>query len=99
MEFGKIEPIIFRRLDRNDETSLDVFVRLALPLLSDGGAIIALKGEVDRMELKELRYKALEERNDAGSANRRFTMSLERYGLPLSNSKRSIITIRHKRDD
>lgn len=75
-------------------SSLDFFVRLALPLLADGGVIIALKGEVDKTELDDLRYNVLDKMNAAGSIDRQFTISLERYRLPLLNSARSIITVR-----
>jgi hypothetical protein len=75
-------------------SSLNFFVRLALPLLADGGVIIALKGEVDKTELDDLRYNLLKKMNAAGSVDRQFTISLERYSLPLLNSERSIITVK-----
>jgi 16S rRNA (guanine527-N7)-methyltransferase len=86
---NRFDVIISRAL-----SSLDFFVRLALPLLADEGAIIALKGEVDKAELDDLRCNVLEKMNAAGSTDRQFAISLERYCLPLHNSKRSIITIR-----
>ena len=75
-------------------SSLNFFVRLALPFLADGGVIIALKGAVDKAELDDLRYNVLGKMSAAGSVDRHFTMSLERYSLPQLNSKRSIVTIR-----
>jgi len=75
-------------------SSLELFVRLALPLLACGGVIIALKGEVDKAELDDLQYDVLKKANAAGSLDRHFKLSLERYSLPLFNSERSIITIR-----
>ena len=75
-------------------SSLNFFVRLALPLLADGGVIIALKGEVDKTELDDLRYNLLKKMNAAGSVDRQFTISLEKYSLPLLNSERSIITVK-----
>jgi 16S rRNA (guanine527-N7)-methyltransferase len=86
---NRFDVIISRAL-----SSLDFFVRLALPLLADGGVIIALKGEVDKAELDDLRYNVLEKMNAAGSIDRQFTISLERYSLPLLNSERSIVTLR-----
>ena len=74
-------------------SSLEIFVRLALPLLACGGVIIALKGEVDKVELDDLRYNVLEKINAGGSVDRPFTISMERYSLPLLNSERSIITV------
>ena len=75
-------------------SSLDFFANLALPLLADEGVIIAMKGEVDKTELDNLRYNVLEKKNAAGSVDRQFTISLARYSLPLLNSERSIITLR-----
>ncbi len=92
-----IHPSYIKRFDviiSRAMSSLDFFVRLALPLLADGGVIIALKGEVDRTELDNLRYNVLEKMNAAGSINRQFTISLKKYRLPLLNSERSIITVR-----
>ena len=86
---NRFDVIISRAL-----SSLDFFVRLALPFLADGGVIIAMKGEVDKAELDDLRYNVLEKMNGAGSVDRRFTISLERYSLPVLNSERSIITLR-----
>ena len=74
-------------------SSLEIFVRLALPLLACGGVIIALKGEVDKVELDDLRYNVLEKINTGGSVDRPFTISMERYSLPLHNSERSIIMV------
>jgi 16S rRNA (guanine527-N7)-methyltransferase len=86
---NRFDVIISRAL-----SSLNFFVHLALPLLADEGVIIALKGEVDKAELDDLRYNVLEKMNAAGSVERQFTISLERYVLPLLNSERSIITVR-----
>ncbi len=86
---NRFDVIISRAL-----SSLEIFVRLALPLLACGGVIIALKGEVDKVELDDLRYNVLEKINAGGSVDRLFTISMERYSLPLLNSERSIITVR-----
>jgi 16S rRNA (guanine527-N7)-methyltransferase len=86
---NRFDVIISRAL-----SSLDIFVRLALPFLADGGVMIALKGEVDIEELNDLRCNVIEKMNAAGSVDRLFTISLERYSLPWLNSKRSIITVR-----
>jgi len=86
---NRFDVIISRAL-----SSLEFFVRLSLPLLACGGVIIALKGEVDKAELDDLRYNVLEKMNAAGSSvDRQFTISMERYSLPLLNSERSIITV------
>ena len=75
-------------------SSLEYFVRLALPLLADGGIVIAMKGKIDRAELDNLRYNVLEKINTVGLVDRKFTISIERYSLPLLDSERSIITVR-----
>ena len=86
---NRFDVIISRAL-----SSLDSFVNLALPLLADEGVIIAMKGEVDKTELDDLRHNVLEKINAAGSLDRQFTISLKRYILPLLNSERSIIIVR-----
>ena len=86
---NRFDVIISRAL-----SSLDAFVRLALPLLANGGVIIALRGEVDKAELDNLQNNVLEKMNGGGSLDRQFTISLKRYSLPLFNTERSIITIR-----
>jgi 16S rRNA (guanine527-N7)-methyltransferase len=86
---NRFDVIISRAL-----SSLDFFVRLALPLLADRGVIIALKGEVGKAELDDLQHNVLEKMNAAGSLDRQFIISLERYRLPLLNSERSIITLK-----
>jgi 16S rRNA (guanine527-N7)-methyltransferase len=75
-------------------SSLEYFVRLALPLLSGRGVIIAMKGGVDKAELDDLRYNVIEKMSAAGSVDRQLTISLERYSLPQLNSERFIVTVR-----
>ena len=75
-------------------SSLESYVRLALPLLSDWGVIIAMKGGVDKTDLDDLRYNVIEKMSAAGSVDRQLTISLERYRLPRLNSERSIVTVR-----
>ncbi len=86
---NRFDVIISRAL-----TSLGAFVRLALPLLADGGVIIALKGEVDKADLDDLRDNVLGKMNSGGSLDRQFTISLKRYSLPMLDTERSIITVR-----
>jgi len=86
---NRFDVIISRAL-----TSLGAFVRLALPLLADGGVIIALKGEVDKADLDNLRDNVLGKMKSGGSLDRQFTISLKRYSLPMLDTERSIITVR-----
>ena len=75
-------------------TSLDVFLRLATPFLSEGGVIIGLKGQVEKEELNALRNNVQDKMQGPGLSQRKLAISQERYRLPLLNSKRSIITVR-----
>jgi 16S rRNA (guanine527-N7)-methyltransferase len=86
---NRFDVIISRAL-----ASLGAFVRLALPLLADGGVIIALKGQVDKADLDDLRDNVLGKMTSGGSLDRQFTISLKRYSLPMLNTERSIITVR-----
>ena len=75
-------------------SSLDSFVRLALPLITDDGVVMAMKGELKKTELGLLqRYLRLKDK--AGTLNRHYTISVEKYTLPVINSKRSIVTINY----
>ena len=70
-------------------------MRLSLPLLASEGLIMALKGQVDDSELADLRNNVpLKKMNFAGSNDRRFTISMEKYSLPFLKSERSIVTLR-----
>jgi 16S rRNA (guanine527-N7)-methyltransferase len=75
-------------------TSLDFFVRLALPLLAEQGTIIALKGHTKQEDLDELQSKNTEKIDCPNSVRGTLTASMLTYNLPLVNSKRSIISIR-----
>ena len=87
---NRFDVIISRAL-----TSLEFFVRLALPLLACGGLIMALKGQVDNMELADLRNNVLSKKmNSAGSIERLFTISLKKYSLPFLYSERTIVKLR-----
>jgi 16S rRNA (guanine527-N7)-methyltransferase len=86
---NRFDVIISRAL-----SALDAFVLLALPLLKNRGVIIALKGEIDKSELNDLQDNVLEKMKSGGSIDRQFTISRERYSLPMINAERSIITVR-----
>jgi 16S rRNA (guanine527-N7)-methyltransferase len=85
---GRFDVIISRAL-----SSLEYFVRLALPLLAEKGLIIALKGEVDKSELDDLRHNVIDKLNSTVPLGQQFTISVERYSVPLLDSSRSIITV------
>lgn len=75
-------------------SSFESFVRLALPLLAESGRIIALKGQMDESEMYDLRCNISAKMAGTDPIDRPLTISLEKYSLPLLNSKRSIITVR-----
>jgi 16S rRNA (guanine527-N7)-methyltransferase len=75
-------------------SSLDSFVRLALPLVADGGVVMAMKGKLEKTELDHLQ-RYLKVKDMAGPANRPFVISVENYSLPVLISKRSIVTLKH----
>jgi 16S rRNA (guanine527-N7)-methyltransferase len=67
-------------------SDLLTFVKSALPLLAERGTIIAMKGEVDAKELDAVRADALGDQ---------YSLEIEKYGLPSSRAKRSIVIIKH----
>jgi 16S rRNA (guanine527-N7)-methyltransferase len=74
-------------------SSLDVFRRLAWPLLIDTGAVMALKGDIANDELNELQGRAFSGGDPGKTANRQFSVSVETFHLPFLNSNRSIVII------
>ena len=83
---NRFDVIISRAL-----TSLESFVRLALPLLACRGLILALRGQVDREELVNLRENVLIKMKSAGWTDLLHQVSLEKYSLPFLNSDRTIV--------
>jgi 16S rRNA (guanine527-N7)-methyltransferase len=83
VEFEKHFDIIISRA----LTSLESFVVMSLPLLSENGMIIALKGNVDDAEIKAVR--SLINRHD-------MSLTLQQYPLPLLEDNRTIVSIRYR---
>jgi 16S rRNA (guanine527-N7)-methyltransferase len=75
-------------------TDLESFTRHGLPLLSEQGVMIALKGKVDQTEMEKMESLAFEKSNKSNPNQHRFPMAVEKYRLPFTQSNRSIITIR-----
>lgn len=86
---NRFDVIISRAL-----SSLDSFVRLALPLLAKEGIIIALKGEANQKELDGLKSNLPEKMNKPPFAQNRYALSLQKYRLPFLKSRRSIISVK-----
>jgi len=66
-------------------SSLDLFVRIALPLLAKDGAIMAMKGEVSQKELDAVNLDDLEGR---------YRLEVQNYRLPSIETARSIVILR-----
>ena len=75
-------------------TEIKSFIRQGLPLLAEEGVMIALKGKVDQTEVETGGSNALDKLDNSNSDQHRFPMAVEKYKLPFTQSKRSIITIR-----
>ena len=76
--------------------SLKLFCRLAVPLLSDEGIIIALKGDAGDDGLGELSGRESGPGEDGKPLGDHFSVTLEKYSLPFLRSKRSVVLIRKK---
>ena len=66
-------------------SSLALFVELAMPLLAAHGTIIAMKGEVDQIELDKLR---------SDFPPNRYHIEIKNYKLPSIDAPRSIVIVR-----
>jgi 16S rRNA (guanine527-N7)-methyltransferase len=75
-------------------SSLEFFHRLALPLLIEGGTILALKGSDDVDGIRTLQGSRCCEGDDPKTAGPHFSVTVEKFRLPFINSNRSIAIIR-----
>ena len=80
-------------------SSLELFRRLALPLLIDGGAMMALKGDLVVDEVKELQGRGVGDGGDPIAVGRQYSVTVEKYRLPFLNSARSIVIIKSKQSN
>ena len=67
-------------------SSLEHFVKMALPLLAKLGSIMAMKGKVNQKELDAIRSEFLVDR---------YSLEVQNYKLPSIEALRSIIIIKH----
>jgi 16S rRNA (guanine527-N7)-methyltransferase len=74
-------------------TSLDGFALMALPLVSKGGFIIALKGKVSRAEVDSVRLLLEKTPGVTNIEERQLSIDVEKYILPYLGSERSIVII------
>lgn len=75
-------------------SSLDAFVQMALPLLSEEGLIMAWRGKVTPSELNALESDVLIKMNSNQYARRQYSLDLETFKLPVIEAERSLICIR-----
>ena len=75
-------------------SSLDAFVQMALPLLSEEGLIIAWKGRVSQSEIDALESDVLKNMNSDQYVQRQYSLDLETYKLPVMEAERALICIR-----
>jgi 16S rRNA (guanine527-N7)-methyltransferase len=75
-------------------SSLELFCRLALPLLIAEGFIMALKGDVGFEEINELQDRGFGDGGDPKTVSRQFSVTVEKFLLPFLNSNRAIVIIR-----
>ena len=78
-------PDLFDVIISRAMSSLDLFVKMALPLLAARGTIIAMKGQVDAFELDQLRSNLPKDR---------YQIEVKSYRLPSIPARRSMVMIR-----
>jgi 16S rRNA (guanine527-N7)-methyltransferase len=75
-------------------SSLELFCRLALPLLFAEGSMMALKGDVGIDEINQLQARGFGDGGDPKTVSRQFSVTVEKFRLPFLNSNRSIVIIK-----
>jgi len=76
-------------------SALDHFFKLALPLLAEGGSVIAFKGEVEQDEFNDLNTSIFKEMPGKGLVSRQFSIAREKFRLPFLNAQRSIVILKN----
>jgi 16S rRNA (guanine527-N7)-methyltransferase len=76
-------------------SALDHLFKLALPLLAEGGSVIAFKGEVEQDEFNDLNASIFKERPGNKLISRQFSIASEKFRLPLLNAHRSIVILKN----
>jgi 16S rRNA (guanine527-N7)-methyltransferase len=74
-------------------SSLDKFITMAFPLLSEKGMILAMKGKNISGEIKALNSLSLKLHDKSVNCSDYFDMKVKEYTLPYSDAKRSIIIL------
>lgn len=75
-------------------SALSQFVNLATPLLNQSGIMIALKAEIDRSELDDLKCSPSGKQVVAKIKNDRYSLEFKKYVLPFVDANRTIVSFR-----
>ncbi|ABW66998.1 16S rRNA (guanine(527)-N(7))-methyltransferase RsmG [Desulfosudis oleivorans] len=79
-------------------TALPAFVAAALPLLSEKGQLIAMKGGGYKKELDTLKHQSFSgPAGEPAFASDRFDIRIHEYHLPFSKARRALIILKKQR--
>lgn len=73
-------------------SDLESFAAMAIPLVSKGGSVLAMKGKLSKEE-----KESLENFLDRTCGEKQFCLDVHKYRLPFLQAERSLISIRLKR--
>lgn len=76
-------------------SSMVNFVQMSLPLLSNHGVIMAMKGKLTDKEIESARSVLGKPRDMQGNRMSSFKMELKKYRLPYLNSQRSLVIMKN----
>ncbi len=74
--------------------SLEVLISQALPLLKEGGLIIALKGRSTKVRKEWAQWRSAKNRNLSETADFPFEVEVKKYTLPFGEVERMLIIIK-----
>lgn len=75
-------------------SSLEAFVSMALPLLAEGGRIIALRGAIAETEKESVRSLTSKYLREGESVGNLFSMDMKTYALPFLGAARSLFYLK-----
>ena len=88
---GPFNVVISRAL-----TSLNSYIKIALPLLAENGMLIAMKGRLTESELHQARVMLPRYLQTAGLSADGCDLEVVRYKLPSLDAERTLVTLRTK---
>ncbi len=77
-------------------TSLTDFILTALPVLTDEGVIVAMRGKVTYSEMESLRLRLSNDPIVSSMGGDDLSIALKAYKLPFIDAQRSLVSIRKK---